>query len=286
MPSTFPESFGMVAAEAAACGALPLSANHSGMAEVTATLRPALPERPAAADVVRRGPGGRQGDRLEARGPGSSWTPASATRRAPRWPREAARRYSWESVAEGVIEGCVRPAPTDSVPAREPHPQHGPAARGACALAIALSLGACGRNDHLETGKAKFVEKCGSCHTLARAGTQGTTGPEPRHRLPGRAPGRLRPRHGRGDRAQPDPAPADRQRDARRARAGRGRERRGRLRGLRRRPARARTRARCLGRARAGQDRRADLHRRGLRRLPHLRAGRRRPARSARTWTS
>ena len=45
MPSTFPESFGMVAAEAAACGALPLSANHSGMAEVTATLRPALPEQ-------------------------------------------------------------------------------------------------------------------------------------------------------------------------------------------------------------------------------------------------
>src|SRR5215212_7409519 len=45
MPSTFPESFGMVAAEAAACGALPLSANHSGMAEVTATLAPALAER-------------------------------------------------------------------------------------------------------------------------------------------------------------------------------------------------------------------------------------------------
>ena len=42
MPSTFPEAFGMVAAEAAACGALPLSANHSGMAEVTATLAPAL----------------------------------------------------------------------------------------------------------------------------------------------------------------------------------------------------------------------------------------------------
>jgi glycosyltransferase involved in cell wall biosynthesis len=32
MPSTLPESFGMVAAEAAACGALPLSAGHSGMA--------------------------------------------------------------------------------------------------------------------------------------------------------------------------------------------------------------------------------------------------------------
>jgi glycosyltransferase involved in cell wall biosynthesis len=44
MPSTFPEAFGMVAVEAAACGALPLSARHSGMAEVTATLAPALPE--------------------------------------------------------------------------------------------------------------------------------------------------------------------------------------------------------------------------------------------------
>jgi mono/diheme cytochrome c family protein len=46
------------------------------------------------------------------------------------------------------------------------------------AVALALALGACGRNDpNLETGKAKFVEKCGSCHTLARAGTAGTTGP-------------------------------------------------------------------------------------------------------------
>jgi sulfur oxidation c-type cytochrome SoxX len=48
-----------------------------------------------------------------------------------------------------------------------------------CAAAICLPLGACGRNEpDLETGKAKFVEKCGSCHTLARAGTGGTTGPD------------------------------------------------------------------------------------------------------------
>jgi mono/diheme cytochrome c family protein len=47
-----------------------------------------------------------------------------------------------------------------------------------CAVAIALPLGACGRNEpDLENGKAKFVEKCGSCHTLGRAGTAGTTGP-------------------------------------------------------------------------------------------------------------
>ena len=43
MPSTFPEAFGMVAAEARPA-ALPLSAAHSGMAEVTAVLAPALEE--------------------------------------------------------------------------------------------------------------------------------------------------------------------------------------------------------------------------------------------------
>jgi mono/diheme cytochrome c family protein len=47
-----------------------------------------------------------------------------------------------------------------------------------CAVALGLPLAACGRDEpNLETGKAKFVEKCGSCHTLARAGTAGTTGP-------------------------------------------------------------------------------------------------------------
>ena len=43
-PSTFPEAFGMVAAEAAACGALPVVANHSGLGEVARTLREAVPE--------------------------------------------------------------------------------------------------------------------------------------------------------------------------------------------------------------------------------------------------
>jgi glycosyltransferase involved in cell wall biosynthesis len=43
MPSTFPEAFGMVAVEAAACGALPVSAEHSGMREVSRQLAAALP---------------------------------------------------------------------------------------------------------------------------------------------------------------------------------------------------------------------------------------------------
>jgi glycosyltransferase involved in cell wall biosynthesis len=43
VPSTFPEAFGMVAAEGAACGALPVSAAHSGLAEVTDVLARAIP---------------------------------------------------------------------------------------------------------------------------------------------------------------------------------------------------------------------------------------------------
>ncbi len=43
MPSTFPEAFGMVAVEAAACGALPVSAGHSGMLEVSRQLAADLP---------------------------------------------------------------------------------------------------------------------------------------------------------------------------------------------------------------------------------------------------
>ncbi|HEY1835074.1 MAG TPA: glycosyltransferase family 4 protein [Solirubrobacteraceae bacterium] len=42
-PSTFPEAFGMVAAEAAACGVLPISAAHSGLAEVSGALAAAVP---------------------------------------------------------------------------------------------------------------------------------------------------------------------------------------------------------------------------------------------------
>lgn len=39
VPSTFPEAFGMVAAEAAACGTPPICADHSGLAEVTGRLQ-------------------------------------------------------------------------------------------------------------------------------------------------------------------------------------------------------------------------------------------------------
>jgi glycosyltransferase involved in cell wall biosynthesis len=49
-PSTFPEAFGMVAAEAAAAGVLPVSAGHSGALEVSRALAASLP--PEAAELV------------------------------------------------------------------------------------------------------------------------------------------------------------------------------------------------------------------------------------------
>jgi mono/diheme cytochrome c family protein len=51
-------------------------------------------------------------------------------------------------------------------------------ALGALLLLFGLALSACGRDDpDLSNGKAKFVEQCGQCHILARAGTAGTQGP-------------------------------------------------------------------------------------------------------------
>jgi glycosyltransferase involved in cell wall biosynthesis len=105
MPSTFPESFGMVAAEAAACGALPLSANHSGMAEVTATLRPALPERLRQLMSFEVGPGAVS----EIASKLVEWLeldPAEREAARDALAAEAARRYSWESVASGVIRAA------------------------------------------------------------------------------------------------------------------------------------------------------------------------------------
>ena len=124
MPSTFPESFGMVAAEAAACGALPLSAGHSGMAEVTATLAPALDPglRPLLSFEVGPRAVEQIADKLIA------WLTLDPAVREPAraaLAAEAARRYSWESVAEGVIaaaqgrlDALPHPAPpADNVPA-------------------------------------------------------------------------------------------------------------------------------------------------------------------------
>jgi plastocyanin/cytochrome c2 len=45
------------------------------------------------------------------------------------------------------------------------------------AALLAAGCGASGNNADVIAGKQLFVQKCGSCHVLNRAGTKGTTGP-------------------------------------------------------------------------------------------------------------
>jgi glycosyltransferase involved in cell wall biosynthesis len=106
MPSTFPEAFGMVAAEAAACGVLPVSAGHSGMLEVSRQLMEALPAEvgrltsfPVEAGAVEA-----IAERL------NGWLALPEQERAVA--REAlvetARRlWSWEGVARGVLAAAL-----------------------------------------------------------------------------------------------------------------------------------------------------------------------------------
>lgn len=102
MPSTFPEAFGMVAVEAAACGALPISAGHSGMLEVSRQLAPELPD-----DVGRLISFAVEKGAVEAlAGRIDGWLALpDAERKAAREVLvETTRRlWSWEGVARGVV---------------------------------------------------------------------------------------------------------------------------------------------------------------------------------------
>jgi glycosyltransferase involved in cell wall biosynthesis len=102
VPSTFPEAFGMVAVEAAACGALPLSASHSGLAEVTRRLEPVVDERIRSLLSFERGPGAV--DEIAAKLVEWLRLPEperGAARHA--LSEEARARFGWEGVARGVI---------------------------------------------------------------------------------------------------------------------------------------------------------------------------------------
>jgi glycosyltransferase involved in cell wall biosynthesis len=102
VPSTFPEAFGMVAAEAAACGVFPVSAAHSGLAEVSDALAAAIPERlagllsfPVNDDAVRS---------LAACVTG--WLSAEPELRdlaRAGLVKTVRERWSWDGVARGVI---------------------------------------------------------------------------------------------------------------------------------------------------------------------------------------
>jgi glycosyltransferase involved in cell wall biosynthesis len=102
VPSTFPEAFGMVAAEAAACGVLPISAAHSGLAEVSEALAGALP--PAVAEWLSFPVDDGAVRALAARL--VSWLTADGALRSSARAglvETVRERWSWDSVAEGVI---------------------------------------------------------------------------------------------------------------------------------------------------------------------------------------
>jgi glycosyltransferase involved in cell wall biosynthesis len=101
-PSTFPESFGMVAAEAAAAEIPPVSANHSGAAEVSRALADALPDHLAHLVSFDLDDGAvvAIAERLN----GWLGLGADASASARRQLRETATRlWSWEGVARSVL---------------------------------------------------------------------------------------------------------------------------------------------------------------------------------------
>jgi glycosyltransferase involved in cell wall biosynthesis len=105
VPSTFPEAFGMVAAEAAACGSLPVVARHSGLGEVAATLSEVVPEATRPLLGFERGPGAV----TELATAVAGWLEApedlrSATRDA--MVAITRERYSWDGVARTVVDAA------------------------------------------------------------------------------------------------------------------------------------------------------------------------------------
>ncbi len=103
-PSTFPEAFGMVAAEAAACGAPPLVALHSGLAEVAEGLVAEYPPEFAELTGFENGNVGELAAKLNAI-LGLSPEAHAELRLAAR--RAAVERWSWEHVAGAILEACA-----------------------------------------------------------------------------------------------------------------------------------------------------------------------------------
>jgi glycosyltransferase involved in cell wall biosynthesis len=101
VPSIFPEAFGMVAAEAAAAGSLPLVAHHSGLAEIAAGVAAEYPEPDR--DLVSFATGeaadlAEKLRRLLALDPNERGRLAEAARRA------VVERWSWAGVARRLLE--------------------------------------------------------------------------------------------------------------------------------------------------------------------------------------
>ena len=101
VPSIFPEAFGMVAAEAAAGGSLPLVARHSGLAEIAEGVEAEYPPEHRALASFETGNGQDLVDKLDhllALPPNEWQVLQEAARRA------VTRRWSWERVAARLLQ--------------------------------------------------------------------------------------------------------------------------------------------------------------------------------------
>jgi glycosyltransferase involved in cell wall biosynthesis len=101
VPSIFPEAFGMVAAEAASAGVLPVVADHSGLAEVAAGIARELPAEHAGLVAFPNGDAAALRERLHA----LLALPADERRALGLAARRAVERnWSWSRVAERLLE--------------------------------------------------------------------------------------------------------------------------------------------------------------------------------------
>ena len=120
MPSMFPEAFGMVAAEGAACGVLPICAAHSGLAEVAAILGEKLPPQVRALLTFERGMHAVEDLAAAMNG----WLDLDERLRASARAAladTAAGRFGWEAVAENVVNAARgRTAVLEPVPGAVP----------------------------------------------------------------------------------------------------------------------------------------------------------------------
>ena len=110
VPSTFPEAFGMVAAEGAISGILPVCADHSGLAEVSGVLAEDVPE---VADLIsfEVGPGAVE-DLARCLNGWLAFDPEDRVATGRRLSESADRHWSWAGVARDLIDasrGELRP---------------------------------------------------------------------------------------------------------------------------------------------------------------------------------
>ena len=101
VPSIFPEAFGMVAAEAAAGGSLPLVARHSGLAEIAEGLEADYPPDHRDLASFATGEGGDLADKLR-RLLALSSDDRQALRKAAR--AAVVERWSWEHVSARLLQ--------------------------------------------------------------------------------------------------------------------------------------------------------------------------------------